>query len=698
MINNQQWTQSRSLVRIVLLSLALTTLVSILLLFTSPRSAFAQSVLKADYRFQNTRSSSAGSAPPLKDIGPKTNTFTPDTVDGTSRTVLHFPKGNGLKLSPTSSVVSNGTYTIVVLFKLNEVDGYRRIIDFKNGTSDNGLYIQGGLLRFYPQAQGNTTIAPSTYVQVVLTRNAGGTVTGYVNGVQQFSFDDSASNDAVIDANTLRFFRDNESGGVATEHSAGSVARIRLYDSALNAGEVGALDRLDYIVNSTLDGSDINLSDGKCSANTSNQCTLRAAIQQANATQGANTIYFASGLGGAITLTQGQLQIANDPASQTDLTINGPGARKLTVSANNASRVLEIASGAGAAINGLTISNGNVTGSGGGILNSGGTLALTNSTVRDNTANSGFGGGINNNGGTLTLTNSTVSGNTANHTPPFGGGGVGGGIYNNNSGTLTLTNSTVSGNQGTFSTGGIGNFGAGSRITLTNSTVTNNLPGGIISEGPATVVNTIVAGNGPSNVSDAQGAFASQGYNLIGKADGSSGFTRPGDQTGTIASPLDPKLGPLANNGGPTNTHALLSSSTAIDKGLNIGYPSADQRGVARPEDGDGDGVNTCDIGAFEVANTAPTITNLKPAPGSKTRDRTPSVAATVRDDHTNLAKSNIKLFVDGKQKSTFSYDAPKNRLSYTSGRLSFGSHTVKIVATDGQLSTTRSWSFKVVR
>jgi thermitase len=105
-----------------------------------------------------------------------------------------------------------------------------------------------------------------------------------------------------------------------------------------------------------------------------------------------------------------------------------------------------------------------------------------------------------------------------------------------------------------------------------------------------------------------------------------------------------------------------------------------------------------CDIGAFEAANTAPTITNPKPASGSKTRDRTPLIAATVRDQQTNLAKANISLFVDGKRKSTFSYDASKDRLSYTCMQLSLGRHTVKIVATDGVLSTTRSWSFKVVR
>jgi hypothetical protein len=69
---------------------------------------------------------------------------------------------------------------------------------------------------------------------------------------------------------------------------------------------------------------------------------------------------------------------------------------------------------------------------------------------------------------------------------------------------------------------------------------------------------------------------------------------------GTAANPIDPRLAPLASNGGPTKTHALLAGSPAIDRGDNSGAPAADQRGVARPRDGDGDGTSVVDIGAFE--------------------------------------------------------------------------------------------------
>jgi hypothetical protein len=92
-----------------------------------------------------------------------------------------------------------------------------------------------------------------------------------------------------------------------------------------------------------------------------------------------------------------------------------------------------------------------------------------------------------------------------------------------------------------------------------------------------------------------------------------------------------------------------------------------------------------------------PSVTRY--APTGRTKDRTPNIAATVSDVETNLAKPNIKLFVDGKRKTTFAYDRSTDRLKYASGRLSFGKHTVRVVATDAQgKSGAKSWAFKVVR
>jgi hypothetical protein len=113
----------------------------------------------------------------------------------------------------------------------------------------------------------------------------------------------------------------------------------------------------------------------------------------------------------------------------------------------------------------------------------------------------------------------------------------------------------------------------------------------------------------------------------------------------------------------------------------------------------DNSGSYTANIQVFrDVPNTAPSVSSMRPVPGSTTHDRTPLIRATVSDAETNLGSANISLQVDGQLKS-FSYDPSTDRLIRLSNRLSYGRHQVQIVANDGQgLSTTRSWSFKIVR
>ena len=233
---------------------------------------------KTDYRFQGTRGGSpniggdqqqtaqldvkgesekfterapeitAAAASLIDLINPGTstpNSFVTDTVDGESTNVLKFPYNNGLALSPTTDAIANNVYTVVMLLNFDEANKARRLIDFKNGASDGGLYADASnRLDFRGIANGASAVIPAnTYVQVALTRDADKIVTGYVNGMQQFQFTDT-NNDAVIDPNnTLRFFQDNLSGGTTGEASAGSVARIRLYERALAASEIAALDR-----------------------------------------------------------------------------------------------------------------------------------------------------------------------------------------------------------------------------------------------------------------------------------------------------------------------------------------------------------------------------------------------------------------------------------------------------------------------
>lgn len=235
-----------------------------------------------------------------------------------------------------------------------------------------------------------------------------------------------------------------------------------------------------------------------------------------------------------------------------------------------------------------------------------GRLVMTNSTISGNVATS-QGGGIFNQG-SATITNSTISANVA--TADVAGGG--GGIYNESG--LAVTNSTISGNSASLG-GGIKNVYAGQIFSegisnIKGSTVSDNSAskgGGIYSASPNTKSrNSIIARNTSANGPNVNGPVVSNGFNLIGDNSGLTISTpQASDQIGTSASPIDPRLGPLQNNGGPTFTHALLLGSPAIDKGDSSGT-TADQRGFGRRKDipalANAPGGDGADIGAFESA------------------------------------------------------------------------------------------------
>ena len=380
-------------------------------------------------------------------------------------------------------------------------------------------------------------------------------------------------------------------------------------------------------------------------------CTLREAIKAANTQAGDDVIGFAAEVTGSIEI------LTALPAITTNLQIVGPGADKLTVKRSAAATtpnfgVFSITAGT-VIISGLTLRGGsaNTVSQGGGITNSG-NLTLNNCVVTANTSSQG-GGGIYNTG-SLTLNSSTISSNSAT-------GGGGGGLYNTASGGVTLnfssvsanqdsglrgpgiynagsltvrnstinenggsnslsdgagiyntktcviTNSTISGNLTRFGWGGGVFNNTNSSLTVSGSTITNNqadVAGGLFNSGTINITNTIVAGNHATQaLPDTHGSYISQGYNLIGNVSTfTTGFNGPGDQVGTEAAPIDPKLGPLAANGGPTLTHALLANSPAIDQGSCSKGTAADQRGVFRYDfaeilNADGG----CDTGAFEA-------------------------------------------------------------------------------------------------
>jgi len=204
----------------------------------------------ADFRFLNSRATSAGTAPALTDVKSANcgttnpaNKFTTATVGGRKVPVLSFPKDNGLKLN---SGVVGSSYTIVILFEFTTDLTWRRLIDFTNSTSDTGLYAnpQDGIA-FYPvTSEVNDKFAAGKWAQVVLTRAAGSKkLIGYLNGTQEWTYVDS-SGFGVPGANPTIFFHDNSTSGTPCESSAGGVARIQIYNSALSASAVKALSLL----------------------------------------------------------------------------------------------------------------------------------------------------------------------------------------------------------------------------------------------------------------------------------------------------------------------------------------------------------------------------------------------------------------------------------------------------------------------
>jgi hypothetical protein len=326
--------------------------------------------------------------------------------------------------------------------------------------------------------------------------------------------------------------------------------------------------------------------------NDSGPGSFRQAVADANLAPGADTISFA--VTGKITLTSGLILVNGG-----NLRIDGPGPGLLTVSGNGASGILDVTPSASLNLSGLTLADGSAGGGGGGAIQSnGGTVVIADTTF---VGNSAFAGGAieNANGGTMTIAGSTFSGNTA----------LPGGAISNLRSTLTITNSTFVGNSAVVG-GAIYNLNIAT-VQVTNSTFSGNSAS---SQGNAldstggtsiAVQNSIFAGNGCT------GAIQDGGGNLDWPASSCPGLNG------------DPRLGALADNGGPTDTMALGPGSAAIDAATSAGCPATDQRGVPRPF---GAG---CDIGAYEAAaldTTPPVIT----VPAGVVVDATSTAGAVV--------------------------------------------------------------------
>jgi CSLREA domain-containing protein len=416
------------------------------------------------------------------------------------------------------------------------------------------------------------------------------------------------------------------------------------------------------------DAHELDPGDGVCTTKPPG-CSLRAAIEEANAFAGRDQINVPAGtyeLATGLPLTV-----------SSDVLILGASARTVGIRmAGNFEtgvpfdRVFDFTTNARASLRRLTILNGRADGRNnhfGGDIRNAGQLSLNEVTVADGVANSG--GGLANVGGTVNIQNSTFTGNRA--PADTGAGGDAGAILNfgeaGNPASLTIQTSTISANFARL-TGGIFSWGnAGNTVVVKNSTIALNQSGnrggggglGVI-DGTATLENTIVSNN--SSPSDpmhpnCSGAIASLGHNLEHALD--CGFTATGDIQGE-----DPALGKLGNYGGETDTHSLGPRSPALDRANNAVCLAADQRGFFRPQGG------VCDIGAFELDQAPNTSFTGGPADPTPTNDTTPTFTFT-SDEPGTFACS-----VDGGAFATCT--SP-----FTTPALAPGAHTLDVQATD---------------
>ena len=366
--------------------------------------------------------------------------------------------------------------------------------------------------------------------------------------------------------------------------------------------------------------------------------SLREAISLANDNNEADAILLASGRY-QLTLTGNESLTPRNEFNDLDIhgevQILGTSASEVTIDANGIDRA--IANFGQLTLSDLTITGGYTMASGGGVINHG-ELQVTRAVIEGNEAS--IGGGIASDGPRLTVEESWIDANladigggiaateradapapaevtivssTISHNRAFGsGGGIMLGVAD-----ATLTASTVSGNAAGENGGGVwlNAVTSSSSVDLASSTIVENDAGengGGVAVGAsvglsAVVHHTIVAlnsaGTGEQDIDPGPAGFTyqSQGSNLIGQANSTTGFTREvsGDLVGSPGAAIDPLLSPLFAHGGATPTHVPRLFSPVIDAGTLLS--NIEQRGMPRLADGNGDGTNATDIGSVEL-------------------------------------------------------------------------------------------------
>lgn len=493
-------------------------------------------------------------------------------LDNTGKTTLRAAVQEA-NASPGPDVITlpSGTYTISRA-GANEDNASTGDLDLRgvitiNGAGAGSTFIDGADLdRIFQVMPGSNVVINGVTIRNGTAANAGGV----------HNFGTLTINDSVIENSIATGANNSVGGGIGNSNGILNLNRVTVRNNqSMNhggglystSGIVTAVDSNFTGNSSAIDGGGLTIFHGSLSF-----------------TGGSISNNSAARDGGGLSVENAAISLRNTTVSNNYAVDDAGGVNIFSATTLN--------------IANSTISNNTTNGFGGGVrVGVTSSLYLDKSTVSNNSAGKA-GGGLDVDTGFAEITNSLVRGNTA--------GQSGGGIDNFEA-TLRISNSTIAENTATIYGGGIFNAEL-SLATLVNVTISDNQAdtsgGGVTSGGTFNLGNTLIAGNrGVYGNRDVEGAFTSLGTNLIGVVGNALGLIDNGaalDIVGTATVPVDPKLGPLADNGGPTLSYALLAGSLAIDSGTNAGAAGQDQTGAVREIDGDLGGVSAVDIGSFE--------------------------------------------------------------------------------------------------
>ena len=412
----------------------------------------------------------------------------------------------------------------------------------------------------------NSSLDGSAIVLTMATTNENNSLNGDLDIRDNLTLTGNGSGSTIIDAAAIDRVFDIPVSGLSVTFSNMTIQNGAANSGAGDGGGISNNGSTITISNSLL-SNNAAIDDGGGISNLSGTIKINDSILSGNRTTGpANTH------GGAIRNDNSSTLIVNNTLFDGNLTVlDGSGGGIFNV--NNSTMMVTNSS----------FNNNNVIDDGGGIYINSGSATIIGSVFYNNFANTD-GGGLSNEGGSVTIMNSTFSGNSTNRN--------GAGLANHSStAVMNLTHLTIINNIANLD----GGAGDGGGLSHGNGATTN-------------IANTIIINNDDTNSTTTDdcsvgGAttLTSGGYNMLANGTGCGSLSQPSDFTTTA-----PGLDVLQNNGGNTDTHALLGNSPAIDRipnGLN-GCGSTyttDQREVTRPLDGNADSTDACDVGAYET-------------------------------------------------------------------------------------------------